>query len=263
MERFVNFDHIPKPEDEHYISYLSQKVWQMAISQPQKTRLMEVGWESASPFISRTLEKMCELETAAEKPLLDRITEADAGMNAIWCPAAPGTWLKPWKEDRYKNIPYTKWWDRTQMLESLKISQKLGCSIMYNGRPDENTALRKVIEDSGYRSKILKEKLYFIDTNMEDKFNLLEEVRNLRLPERNLQPGDNIGIVVRPGQAIRILHFLNETKNGFPEGVRVKIFPVKTGIEGIPHHWIQETCGLLYYRFTTGDAAENPYPYIV
>ncbi len=254
---------IPAPEDESYVDFLSQKVWQLGISQPQRSRLKDIGYETLYPFIAKSLERMHELEMAAEKPLLDQITKDDATMNAIWCLSAPGTWFKPWKEDRYKNIPYTKWWDRTQILASIAISQKLGCSIIYNGREDENAALRKAIEDGGYRSKVLKEKLYFIDTNMGAKFNSLEQVRNLRSPGRKLQAGDNIGIVTRPGQAVRMLHFLNEPRNGFPEGVRVKIFPVKTGIEGIFHHWIQETCGLLYYRFTTGDAAENPYPYIV
>lgn len=263
MERFAKFDLIPKPESEHYIPYLSQKVWQMAISQPQKTRLMEVGWEDVSPFILRTLEKMRYLEMAAEKPLLDRITIEDTTINAIWCPSAPGTWLKSWKEDRYKNVTYTKWWDRTQILASIAVSQKLGCQIIYNGREDENDALRKTIENGDYRAKILREKVYFIDTDMGGKFNSLEQVRNLRLPGRKLQDGDNIGIVARPGQAIRMLHFLNEPKNGFPEGVRVKIFPVETGVEGVPYHWIQETCGLLYYRFTTNDAAKNSYPYVV
>jgi hypothetical protein len=267
VEKFIR---IPTSEDRSYITFLSQNVWRLAISQPQRNRLMEIGQEKILPFIQETLKRIQTLEKVAERPLFDRITDDDLNIKAIWCPSAPGNWFNAWKKDRYEHVPYTKWWDRTQIIESLRTSQIIGNlrndngpMIIYNGRPDENNSLRKAIKYGGYRSKILEEKLYFIDTNMENKYNSLEQVRNLKLPERKLQPGDSLGIVVRPGQALRLLHFLNNSKNGFPENVRIKIFPVKTGSEGLPHHYILETCGLLYYRFTSGDAAENPYPYVV
>ncbi len=250
---------------------LSKKVYQLGISQSQGPRLREIGYQSLKPFILKSLERMHDLEVATEKPLVERITEEDLEINALWCPSAPGNWLKPWKKDRYERAPFTKWWDRTQMIESVRISQTLGYlrgdsgpKIVYNGRTeDENNPLRQAIHNGGYLSKVLKEKIHFIDTKAGEQFNSLEQVRNFELPSRKLQSGDNIGIVIRPGQAERLAYFLNNPKNGFPEGVRVKMFPVKTGPEGLPRHHIQETCGLLYYRFTSGDAAETPYPYVV
>jgi len=266
---------------------LALKVWQKAISQSQRPRLEEVGKDVVIPFVLRALDRMFALEEVAKTPLLDRITEEDIKMNAIWCPSAPGTWQRPWKKDRYEKLPFTKWWDRDQIRASIKISRAIGRlrigqpakgqlseelqeealgsspPIIYNGRLDENAALREVIESGTYESEFLKEQLYLIDTERAKAFNSLDQVRNFKLPERNIESGDNIGIVIRPGQATRMLHFLANPKNEFPEDVRVKIFPVATGVEGTPHHQILETCGLLYYRFSSGDAAEKPYPYVV
>lgn len=267
METLRFTDQICNPD----FNLLSKKVYQLGISQPQGPKLKEIGYEVLYPLITASLENMHNLELAAQKPLAERITKEDLDIDALWSPSAPGNWLKPWKNDRYEHAPFTKWWDRTQIIESIRISQALGClredngpKIVYNGRTeDENNPLRQAIHEGGYLSKVLKEKIHFIDTKAGEQFNSLEQVKNFELPNRKLQFGDNIGIVIRPGQAERLAYFLSNPKNGFPEGVRVKIFPVKTGPEGLPRHHIQETCGLLYYRFTSGDAAETSYPYVV
>lgn len=271
---------------EKHITYLTQKVWQKAISQPQGIRLKEIGKEIILPFAERALDQMVEFEEAAKIPLLERISYEDENINAIWCPSAPGTWNRPWKHDRYDHVPYTQWWDRDQISAAIKISLAIGRMrigqmtkgklsselekdameasplVVYNGRPDENEALREAIRRGTYKSLFLSEKLHLIDTVKGERYNSLDQVRTFELPERKPVLGDSIGIVIRPGQAIRMLHFLANSNNGFPEGVRVKIFPVKTGTEGIPAHYISETCGLLYYRFTSGDAGETPYPYV-
>ncbi|OGM15471.1 hypothetical protein A2V56_00745 [Candidatus Woesebacteria bacterium RBG_19FT_COMBO_42_9] len=275
--------HTEKPAD-YYT--LSLKVWRKALSQSQRETLLEVGKEKVILFAQQVLKRMDDLEMATTEPLFERITQDDTEyINAIWCLAAPGTWLRPWKNDRYIKATYSAWWDRHQMIASMKISEAIGRRranlslieslpeksqkevlrlsppIVYNGRPDENDSLRKAINQGGYRTEFLRSKLHLIDTDRGELFNSLDQVRSIRLPDRKLESGDRIGIVVRPGQAVRLLHFMNNLNNGFPSGVKVKIFPVRTGQEGIPAHHIQETCGLLYYLFTTRDAAEEPYPY--
>ena len=268
------------------LDILALKVWGKATSQPQRERVMEVGKDEIITFAKETLVRIRELEEASNTRLLERITIQDINdMTAIWCPSAPGTWFKPWKYDRYNKTSYTKWWDKDQILISITISDAIGRlragfspvsnisrksqnqatrlspKIIYNGRPDENAAIREAIDQDGFRSYYLKNNIHLIDTGRGEKYNSLDQARSFRLPDRDAEHGDRIGIVIRPGQAVRMLHFLNQPKNHFPEGVSVKIFPVKTGVEGIPHHHVQEACGLLYYHFSSGDAAKNPYPY--
>ena len=269
----------------HYFDLLSKKVWQKAISQPQKQTLMEVGEADVIPFIQKVLKQMHELEREAEKPLLERIGQEDAAISAIWCPSAPGTWSRPWKKDRYERIPYTKWWDRSQVIASIKLSIAIGRlkagfpvsgrlsresqkealdlspPIIYNGRPDENEALRHAIGQGGYQAELLQQLVHLIDTDRGNKYNSLDQVRSFSLPNEQVMPGDRIGIVIRPGQTVRLMHFFGNPANLFPQGVVVKLFTLGTGFEGLPHPHIQEACGILYYRFTTGDAAEEPYPY--
>ncbi len=267
------------------IKDLSRRVWQRAISQPQGKRLKEVGREEVTLFAEQSLRRMFELEEAAETPLLDRVDRDDTDMDAIWCLSAPGTFNKKWKYDRYAHTPYTQSWDRDRILASISISKaigrlRLGISktgkiatdmyseildasppIVYNGRPDENKAIRDA-KKSATQKNVFLDEIFLIDTDKGEEYNSLDQVRSFRLPDRDLKEGDSIGVVIHPGQALRLLHFLEKEGNGFPENVRVKIFPLPTGTDGNPHNHILETCGLLYYRFTTGDASDVPYPYI-
>lgn len=274
------FETIKQP----YFDAWSLEVWQKAILQSQKDRLLEVGKETVIPFAQQTLRRMYELEITARTPLLDRITKIDVEkMEAIWCLAAPGTFYQAQKDDRYREVPYAKWWDRQQIISAVGIAGIIGRLragfravekldqkelpqayynspiIIYNGRPDENASLRKAVEKGKLPQRFPGSKVQIIDTDQGDRFNLLGQVRNFKMSDDN--PPERLGIVIRPAQALRLLLFMNNPNNGFPSGVPVKIFPVRTSKEGIPNHYIQETCGILYYRFTTGDAAEVPYPY--
>lgn len=261
---------------------LSEQTLETALAQKQGPRLKEIGVARLLPFISACLKRMEEIEQATKESFAKKLTSDDLNStDAIWVLSAPGTYFQAFKEDRYKDLKWTQWWDRkrlntgsaiARLIAEHRTARKLkdeprelwrdilmhAAPLIYNGRSDENAAVKKALQLE--HVAFPQEKVFIIDDKID---NLLDQVKSFRLPNRLLQEGDKLIIVSHTGQALRLMHMLAKHKEQFPDGVNVKIIPLPTPKEGLPQYHIQETCGILYYVFSSGDAVEEPYPYLL
>jgi len=272
--------------DEPNFDRLTELAWQMGTSQPQEDMLWQVGENEAKHFAFKAFKRIHLLEQEARKPLLERITPTDIkDTRWAWNLSAPGTFFLPIKDDRYAGFPYTRWWDAKQIkyaagfaiivgrqragfpavgkLSEDQLSESINKApiLIYNGRDDENRDLERAINEGRLPYGFPIQKVHIINTKLGKKFNSLGQVQNLTVPSgEKPSEGELMALFARPAQILRVLHKLNEEKNRFPKGVRLKPFPVRTSRGGLYDHWIREVCGLWYYRYSSGDAAEEPYP---
>lgn len=250
-------------------------------------------------FLDRAVTTYQLFEQFSQNPWLHLISSEKVKLiKAIWIPSAPGTYFTRDKTDRYQDKPWSYWADRKRInyafsvgrqLAEIKAGKKIagntpadlellkehGPILIYNGRSDENAALAeatkvpwlRIPEGLGYP----QDKVFIInpltDRFYSDKYNLLDQVRTLRLPaDLQINPGDEIGIVAHAPQAVRALYSLNIPDQKLPEGIIARMFLLPTPDTGMPDYPLQELRGLVYYRFIDEDAPRvgtTPYKHIV
>lgn len=243
-------------------------------------------------YISGTIKVFNQLEKAAQNPQsqLPQTPKEAAGIKALWIISAPGTYFQASKPDRYARKPWSPWMDRERINRALQIARKLvemklghpvsnnwadaerelteqGPLVVYNGTPAENAAVLEAKKAPWFRipeantypgNKIL------VINPIAKIDNTGDQIRSFHLPPMfDINPGDEIGVVLHAAQAVRFLHALANFKGAIPEGVNLRIFPLPTPRGGFPEYPIQELRATTYYHFIANPpiAADSPYPF--
>lgn len=245
--------------------------------------LERIGKPKLTTLISLTLDEINELEEAALHPNLPKTADEASRIKAIWVFSGPGTYDQPFKNDRYKDKPWARFMDRIRLNRAAWLMRKLteeilgntldgirnpeivrqaflenGPFLIYNGRHDENDAVRDVLTRPGI--VIPKEKVHFIDARIDNTF---DQVKTFSLPPGlTLKSGENIALVSHAPHLMRLLHIINKVKP-FLEGAKVQLFPIASPSDGRQEYAEMEIRGLLYATFISGEAEETPCPYLL
>lgn len=256
----------------------------------ENPQLHEVEEAKLTQLIASSLQEVAHLEQLAREHrrilIEGRIpvpAESLAKLKALWVLSGPGLYHQPFKEDRYKDKPWSKFMGRHRLayagmlmrriaetasgeIPSARDAQKqlllqYAPYLIFNGRQDENSDVQTILAEE---SVIIPRAKVWIPETPIDK--TIDQVRGLTLPpELEIQSGDEIGVISHTPHLMRFAHMLNRYKNSlpFPPNTFIRAFPLPTPAAGIPEYQNQEVRGLLYYAFVTGKATTEPYPYLV
>ncbi len=195
----------------------------------------EVGEYAARSFIEQSLELIRNLEHAAldRKNRLPKTRQEAWNIPALCIYSAPGTAEKAFKNDRYKEYPWSAWMDRNRLLYALSLTKKItetrinkkidtpekfheavskyGPEVLYSGRPDEQEAVERWL--GTFKGGCMpKEKFHFIGGGIID--NTFDQVSKLYLPEIiDVSPGEEVGFILHSPQAARMLYMMQEVAN--------------------------------------------------
>ena len=238
------------------------------------------------PFIDKAVKEIDLLEEVAErdKGRFNLPEEIAKDIGTIWVFSGPGTYFEPRKEDRYKNYPWAENMDRIRLNHATRLARKItesvsgqsfkaplseivpvkrrtkeairnfGPSIIYNGNTVENEAVAKAMVQE--ETIVPKEKVDIIEGNID---NTVDQVKTFKLPDE-FEKGKEVALVSHAPHLARIVRMINKYRP-FPEGTKIRLFPVPTPEEGREEYAKMEVCGTLYYTYITEDATEEPYPY--
>lgn len=268
---------------------LMNKIFQDALA--ENPHLDAISHVDLQLVIRKGLEEMVSLEQIAlqhKRCNLPMTCAVASRIKAVIVVSGPGTWYQAHKEDRYKDKVWAAWMDRKRLIHAVWIIRRItelatgryfrssldsfdeqicqvrdniaayGPYFIYTGREDERQAVKQALRES--RAIIPAEKTYIIEGKID---NTVEQVQTLVLPPNlSINPGERVAIVAHSPQLVRLGHILERYKP-FPSGIEVQPFPLPIPKEGMPEYPAQEIRGLLYYTFITGDAAKEPYPYVV
>lgn len=238
-------------------------------------------------FIGELIKEIDLLEEVAErdKGKLDLPDDIAKKIGAIWEVSGVGTYFEPQGEgSRYKDYPWSDWMDRARLNYTAMLIRKItekasgqdfkaplseialakkrtkeaiskyGPYVIYNGGQLQDEAVLKILAQEG--TIIPKEKAEVIGGNID---NTINQMKTFKLPD-GFEKGKEIAIVAHAPQLVRILRMINRYKP-FPEGTKIRLFPVPTPAEGKEQYAKMEVSGTLYYTLITKDATEEPYPY--
>jgi hypothetical protein len=244
---------------------------------------------------SQSFQEIQDLEELANRQKQDNIhfTKEEAErIKAIWVFSGPGTYLEPFKEDRYSSFAWSKWMDRQRLNHGALIAKKIaetlvgeevrghpsqikylkdkarkfiagyGPMIIYNGTSKENLTVNTVM--NSYDVIIPWQKLYLIEDGSTN--NSVHQIKSFKLPDNlELKPGDRIALVSHAPHLMRVMHMIDRYRNEMqiPDGVEFQLFPLPSPKEGKKEYQAKEIRGLLYYALVSGDASLKAYLYII
>lgn len=268
---------------------LIERVLQGALA--ENPLLCDIDQEKMRQVIVNGLQEILQLDELAwyyKRSKIPLTNEAASRIKAVIIISGPGTWYEPHKEDRYKDKQWAAWMDRRRLLHGAWIVRRIaeinsstyfrgsldtlndrigmvkesiinhGPYFIYTGREDERDAVKRVLAEKDVI--IPPEKVYIIEGAID---NTVDQVKTLKIPpEISINSGDRIAIVAHSPQMVRLGHIIQKYKP-FPSGIELQPLPLPIPSGGFPEYPEQELRGLLYYTFITGDASEEPYPYIL
>lgn len=204
-----------------------------------------VGEERSRRFISQALEEIGQLELVARdrSALAPRTPQEASQVKAIIVLSAAGTYLKPVKDDRYKDFGWARGMDHerlnlagymmrkiTEMKTGRKLTndpelfreytEKYGPDLLYSGRPDEIEDVLKSLQASYIhlpqkdRRQLLSalelpnvymppERVHILKGEID---NTVHQIQQLYVPEEiGITSEDTVGLVVHTPQAVRVL----------------------------------------------------------
>lgn len=280
-----NFDAIKPSEEKSQIEdiYESTIVEHRALEKLSPERIKE--------FIKGRLEEINLLESVGEKNKLGfgLLPEVAKNIGIIWVFSGPGTYDQPRKEgDRYHG-DWTDGMDRARLNQAARLSRKVtevitgekfhsslanisqekarikeaikekGPFIIYNGTVVENEAVEKALARKG--TVIPPEKVMVINGDIK---RTVDQIRTFRLPPDFDIEGKEIALVSHAPHLVRIIRMINRHRP-FPEGAKVRMFPLPTPKQGKYEYAKMEIRGLIYYIYLSRDhdATEDPYPYSI
>jgi hypothetical protein len=237
-------------------------------------------------LIAGTLSEIAVLEDVGEKEWskIEMPTNIAKNIAVIWVVSGPGTYDQPTKDDVYNHLPWAKWMDRNRIDHACFLTRKVaearsgedfssgplsdikqrkqrikelikqfGPNIIYNGTQFENDTVADVLTREG--TIIPEEKVNIIGGDIKIT---LDQVKTLQLP--CLNEDEELAIVSHAPQLARIMHMINKYQP-FPNGTKVRLFPVPTPKSGKAEYAKMETLGLLRYVYLDHEATEESYPY--
>lgn len=242
-------------------------------------------------YISGTIKVLNQLEEAAQNPQsqLPQTPEEAARIKALWIISAPGTYFQASKQDRYASKPWSRWMDRQRINYALQIGRKLaemklghpisnncadaekeltehGPLVVYNGTPAENAAVLEAKKAPWFRipeANIYPGTKILVINPIANINNTVDQIKSFHLPPMfDINPGDEIGVVLHAPQAVRFLYILANFQETVPKGANMRVFALPTPKGGFPEYPMQELRGTTHSRFIANPpiAAEFPYP---
>ncbi|MFH1833010.1 MAG: hypothetical protein ABH816_02475 [Candidatus Levyibacteriota bacterium] len=225
-------------------------------------------------IISSTLKIIDTLEEFGEETAhnltIPRAIADEIGL--IWDFSGPGTYDKPFKEDRYKDLPWSKSMDQKRLshtavleraiVESIKGNSfrgslenivetkhrlkkaigEVGPYILYNGIPEENSVVKDVLSREGV--VIPADKVIIPNFKID---NTLDQVKSFEWP-KHVEKGKAIALVSHAPHLARIIGLINYF-NPFSKGTKIYLFPLPTPQEGREEYAKMEISGLLHNMF--------------
>ena len=223
------------------------------------------------------LNEINKMEYLSEKENIESSLTKDIAhkIAVLWDFSGPGVYSGPDRDDRYKDIPWTRNMERdrlnytfaifkkiTKLLESKMniFLRKNKPIILYNGTIDENNKLRNVIKTG--EVDIPKEKFIIIDN--ENIHSTNDQIKTIIWPKELHKHGKEIGLISHAPHLWRIVHVLNQYDN-LPKDMKIRLFPIKTPENKTKEYAEMEIMGLLYYSYVAKEksASTKAYPYII
>lgn len=239
-------------------------------------------------LISEILDETARLERVGEREKTRIEVPDDVLINiaVVWIISGPGTYDSSTKDDKYKDFVWSRGMDRTRLnhgailariIAEAKSGQHFtgsivdivqrkkqikqmvtdyGPELIYNGTQLENDTVVDVLSRSD--TVIPREKVHIIRGDIKTT---LDQVKTFKLPIE-LKDGEELAIVSHAPHLVRIMHMINKYRP-FPEGTKVRLFPVPTPHDGKNEYVRMETLGLLRYIYLDHEATREVYPYFV
>lgn len=212
-------------------------------------------------IIATALGEIQRLEAVAERDYRqdNLMTGSGARMSMLWVLSGSGSYYQPFKNDRYKNYPWSEWMDRLRFDYGVKLAKQTDAFIFYNGNPEECSAVQAMLDSPD--CVIDSEKVVVNDLAVD---NTADQIRTFALPAGIDLRGKDIGIVSHAPHLIRFMYML-ERYRPFPDDTKVRLFPVPTPAAGKSEYATLEVRGILYYSLLSPDreAVVRPFPYLV
>jgi hypothetical protein len=284
------------PEIEKTHEQRVQEIYESAIA--QHASFKELGEERLKGIIGTELERIDLLEEAGMENernhfQVDKNTAEKIG--AIWVFSGPGTYKQPFKEDRYKDLPWAAWMDRNRLQRAALLARhiaeiKSGFTpdrskefagknrealrsmikqyaphLIYNGTKVEDAVLQSVLDDDDPEHKrdpiFTGETVEIVGEGID---NTVDQIKKFELPDDLTLTGKEIVLLSHAPHLDRVLHFLQRYEP-LPKGTVPRLFPIAMPRVGGEEYTLQEIRGLLYYMFISKnkDAAEEVPPYTV
>jgi len=254
-------------------------------------RLAEIPQDQAKELVARGLHEISELEEAAAANYIHPNITPDVANNVklLWDLSGPGTYDMPTKDDKYKDFPWARNMDRARLNYTARLTKRIaevksgvdynsgsladvgerkektkklieeyGPTILYNGTGEENATVEDVLGREGII--IPRSKVHVVGEGIATT---VDQVKDFKIPEGvSLDDSGEIGIISHAPHLMRTMHMINRYRP-FPEGTKVRLFPLPTPDEGKDEYAMMEARGLLYYTYMSPDKDTTPdaYPY--
>lgn len=245
--------------------------------------LRSISNETLLPLIKTLLEEISFFQKTAELPIPPTALER---LRFIWCFSGPGTYHAPTKIDTYTKYSWARNMDRSRLQRAATIMRKaaevkLGRKfspntpaevfttamrqhaphLFYNGMPEENAAVRKVLADMDTAIPAENVHVFDIQKPLGKIVRTIDQIREFTLPpDLSFRRGDQFGIISHAPHLPRILRMINQYRP-IPEGFEVVLFPVPVIPSGFQEYTELEVKGTLRYIFDFHQATVEPYPY--
>jgi hypothetical protein len=285
MEKQPNFS----PEKQDRENNRIDVIFESAIKQHDV--LKNVPETEIKTLIRSVLEEIDLFEKVGkrDKKRLDVPLEVARNIVAIWDFSGPGTYDKPFKEDRYKDYKWAEGMDRARLNHTALLARKIteaiiggvergelsrvqtriarsrenirevGPFIIYNGTEEENAVVRDVLTRQGV--VVPAEKVIIPEGRIEKTS---DQIAKIKLPESVDIGGKEVAIVSHAPHLSRVIRMINRYRP-FPENTKIRLFPLPTPQAGKFEYAMMEIRGILYYVYVSPDseATKDPYTYLL
>lgn len=247
-------------------------------------------------FVNQAVSEIALLEELARtRPLRIPETAEDLErIKVIWDVSGVGTYLKPYQNDRWKEVHWIGGTDRKRLNYTAALARRLtearvgrsykvplgeklitkqseevrenikrfGPTIIYGSTKEQNDDIKEALEMPGVI--IPSSKVHIVDfPGKPEGVNTLDQVKGFSFPPNlYLQDGDIMAIVAHAPHMVRLLHMLNKFRP-FPDGLVIQPHPLQSLPFAGTEYAKMEISGLLYNTLILGVSTEEPYPYLI
>ncbi len=272
------------PSSEMNKIILKEEIIKTTKSQPPN--LDAVNNPQMKEVISDAVDLMLKLQEIASAPHHPKI---HADTDVVLLMTGPGHFSKkfPDKDDRYKDLEWTRKMDRFRLRTSAAIVREItakrlnkpasqltdqdiienGPFLVYAGTPAEGKHLREVykIHKEDYKlipleKLIICDKVKNSDGSFRDAVDTVDGVESFEVPQ-GINPR-RIVLVSHVQHLTRILYILGNYQDKI-KGAVLQPYPIKAPKRGEFEYGIMEVRGILAGIYKTGKSANKPYPTVL
>lgn len=252
------------------------------------SQLRQADPDEVDALVTNLLKMVTDFEELA---LRHRTTQLRIDTDVVWDIAAAGIFAKgmpelPEDKDRYKDLPWSRGFERGRIRTSAVIARTIASLrsgktavsltredyleyapyLIYAGTPEQQENVRTVLTTFSNQYRLpLEARVHVVrgvknqDGSFRDVINSVDEVQAFELPE-GIIPRRMI-IVSHAPHLVRLLHIMGKFHEDIPSKTIIQPYPIASPEKGKLDYTIMEVRGTLAAIYGTQTASSHPYPY--